>query len=196
MIQGQLNNGKLADIVEKPNELVVTCPNEAHTGGCEAHPDCHIVLTDTEKIPYLSFHCFGCGISGNFVYFVALCFNTSIEKAEKWLIANYGKQTGLRTKLNTDIIVPTSMSPLKKVFLDEQSLNQYQSWCPYLAKRKIARDVCTKFKIKYDPILRQIVFPIYDEHSNLVMLAKRSIDTKFFSWIRMLLSRCTVLIMY
>ena len=67
-----------------------------------------------------------------------------------------------------------------KKHLDESILDQYQTWNPYLAKRKLSREICELFKVRYDPKYRQVIFPAYDMKGNLVMLAKRSIDTKSF----------------
>ena len=67
-----------------------------------------------------------------------------------------------------------------KKHLDESILDQYQTWNPYLAKRKLSREICELFKVRYDPKYRQVIFPAYDIKGNLVMLTKRSIDTKSF----------------
>ena len=67
-----------------------------------------------------------------------------------------------------------------KKHLDESILDQYQTWNPYLAKRKLSREICELFKVRYDPKYRQVIFPAYDMNGNLVMLAKRSIDVKSF----------------
>ena len=49
-----------------------------------------------------------------------------------------------------------------------------------MEKRKLTPEVIQKYKIRYDPISQCIVFPVWDEHNNLVMLTKRSVNTKQF----------------
>lgn len=175
-----LTNGKLRDVKVTASEIIVTCPNDDHDNGHEKNPDCHINLDDNNKhVPYGGFHCFACGAAGAFVRFVALCFSSSTDYASNWLIKNYGVASGEFFDLGDDIKIPV---PHKTVItrLDKSSLDTYQSWCPYLAKRKLDRDICEKFHVKYDTFHRQVVFPIYDINDNLVMLARRNIDNKFF----------------
>ena len=64
--------------------------------------------------------------------------------------------------------------------MDDKFLDKLQPWHPYLAERKLDRQICEKFHVKYDPETRQIVFPIYDTKGNLLMVPRRNIDTKFF----------------
>ena len=173
-----LTNGKLRDIKEDTENIVVSCP--AHGNGLEAHPACNIYVGSDSEIPYGYFNCFVCGTKGTFLKFVALCFDSSEDFARAWLLKNFNSE-----------IIPTAMylgepivlnRPKKKrtIILDEQVLDTYQSWHPYLGERKLSREVCEKFKVRYDPYFRQIIFPAYDIFGNLVMLPKRSIDTKSF----------------
>lgn len=169
------HNGKLKDIRVGATDITVTCPNDNHDGGLEHNPDCHINI-EVESVPYGYFHCFACGEKGGFVKFVALYFSSSEEYAKNWLITNFGVLSQDAILIDDEIVLPNS----KKNYLDEAILDQYQKWCPYLGKRKLNRDICEKFKVRYDPYYRQVIFPIYDTHGHLKMLAKRSIDTKFF----------------
>ena len=88
------------------------------------------------------------------------------------------KQLRHKIDLGPDIDLNKKRKQIKK--LDEAVLEQYLTWTPYLAQRKLSRQVCEQFKIRYDPVYRQVIFPTYDLHGNLVMLPKRSIDTKTF----------------
>lgn len=172
-----LNGTKLKDVHEKGSELVVTCPNKDHSNGQEKIPDCHISLQDKSELPYGTFNCFACGASGSFVKFVALCFDSSIEYAKKWLITYYGKEN---TELTLDL-EPIELPKDKKVeFLDEKLLDSFQSYHPYMDKRKLSKKVCEKFKIKYDPKSECLVFPVWDEQGRLIMLTRRSVKNKQF----------------
>lgn len=169
-----LTNGKLKDIKPGSSDIVVTCPK--HSGGHESNPDCNIYIGDNDKIGYGFAHCFACDFKGTFVRFVQECFDLSEDFAKRWLIENFGE-------LKSEAFIiddPIDLNAASRSYLDESLLDGYQDWCEYLNKRKLSRDICNKFKVKYDPVYRQIIFPVYDIYGNLKMLAKRSIDTKVF----------------
>ena len=175
-----LTNGKLKDIKVKEDDITITCP--IHSGGHEADPDCHINITKNPKLPVGYFHCFACGATGNFVKFVAECLDSTEAAAKLWILNNFNYHIAYaKMDLGDDIVIgkkKSAGSAVKK--LDKSVLNQYQSWCPYLGKRKLTREICEKFQVKYDPYHRQIVFPCFDEFGNLIMLPTRSIDSKVF----------------
>lgn len=177
-IRNLLTNGKLKDIKIKEHDIQLTCPNDSHDGGAEKNPDCHINLNDDDSdVPFGYFNCFACEAKGPFWHFVALCFSSTDEYAKQWLIKNYGVLAFEKVEL-ADFININKVSRPK--YLDKHILDSYQDWCPYLQQRKLSREVCKQFNVKYDPKYRQVIFPIYDENDNLLMLAKRNIDTKFF----------------
>lgn len=172
-----LNGSKLKDIRDKGHELVITCPNDNHAGGCEDNPDCHVNLKeDDPDLPYGTFNCFACGASGSFVKLVALCFSCSEEDAKYWLISHYGEE--LKTRIQLKKIVLKKQHTVNK--LDPKILDNYQSWTPYLQERNLSRNVCEFFKVRYDSIHRQVIFPCFDTNNNLIMLPKRNIDNKIF----------------
>lgn len=176
-IRDILNNGKLRDIIIKKDELVVTCPNDEHDLGQESNPDCHINLKDDGDIPYLCTNCFACGSSGNFIKFVAQCFSSTYSYAKDWLIKNYGIMAYAKASIGEKINLNKNK---KKVYSDASALEKLQDWHPYLAERHLDRAICEKFKVKYDPVHRQIVFPVFDVKGNLLMAPRRNIDNKFF----------------
>lgn len=173
-----LTNGKLRDIRVTNSDIRVTCPNDAHAGGKEHNPDCHINLDENNpKVPYGFFHCFSCSAAGTFVHFVALCFSSTDEYAKNWLIANYGILTKEKVLLDDNININTKKY---NSFLDESILDLFQTWTPYLAKRHLDAQTCQDFKVRYDPKTRQVIFPVYNLQGQLVMLVHRNIDTKVF----------------
>ena len=89
-IQAIITNGKLRDVKPGLDNIVVTCPNNEHSGGTENTPACNVYIGDDEKIPYGMCRCFVCGYTGDFVDFVSKCFNSSREFAQNWLIQQYG----------------------------------------------------------------------------------------------------------
>lgn len=172
-----LNNGKLNHIEEKADEILVTCPNDEHDGGQEKNPDNHINLNDSNGVPYGIFNCFACPAKGSFVHFIALCFSKPDSYAKKWLIKNYGILAEERISLGEPIKLQKQET---KKYLDDSFLDKLQPWHPYLQQRHLDRTICEKFKVKYDPVEKQIVFPVYDAKGRLLMAPRRSIQTKFF----------------
>lgn len=181
-LQLDLTNGKLRDIKVGTENIVVTCP--CHDGGCESHPACNIYIGHDSKIPYGFFNCFVCGEenngNGTFLKFIAHCFDASEEFALGWLLKTFEHEI-VENKyfLGEDIDLSKRKKKTTKK-LNESVLENYQSWTPYLAQRKLSREICEAFNVKYDPVYRQVIFPAYDIFGRLVMLPKRSIDTKSF----------------
>ena len=172
-----LTNGKLRDIKDGTENIVVTCP--AHGGGRESHPACNIYIGPDSKIEYGFFNCFVCGTKGSFLKFVAECFDSSEAFAQSWLLKNFeGELVAAALSMGDDIVV---RRPKRQVVpLSEEILDNYLNWHPYLGERKLSREICELFKVKYDPKYRQVIFPAYDLWGHLIMTPKRSIDTKSF----------------
>ena len=177
LLKLSLTNGKLKDIENKGDNILVTCPH--HDGGNEKTPACNIYIGNDTKLPYGYFNCFVCGEKGSFLKFVAECFDAPESYAKAWLLKNFGGELVAKNLFMGEPIVLNRNKGIKK-HLDESILDQYQTWNPYLAKRKLSREICELFKVRYDPKYRQVIFPAYDIKGNLVMLTKRSIDTKSF----------------
>lgn len=177
LLKLSLTNGKLKDIENKGDDILVTCPH--HDGGHEKTPACNIYIGNDTKLPYGYFNCFVCGEKGSFLKFVAECFDAPESYAKAWLLKNFGGELIAKNLFMGEPIVLNRNKGVKK-HLDESILDQYQTWNPYLAKRKLSREICELFKVRYDPKYRQVIFPAYDMNGNLVMLAKRSIDVKSF----------------
>lgn len=173
-IKRELGGAKLHTIREKTDYISVTCPS--HNNGQEKRPSCGIYIGDGDA-EYGSFNCFTCGQHGSFVHFVALCFDTTDSTAKKWLIKHFGeKNTELKLELEPIILKKTE----KNTYLDEKILEDFQSYHPYMDKRKLSKKVCETFKIKYDPKSECLVFPVWDERGNLYMLTRRSVKNKTF----------------
>lgn len=177
LLKLSLTNGKLKDIENKGDDILVTCPH--HDGGHEKTPACNIYIGNDTKLPYGYFNCFVCGEKGSFLKFVAECFDAPESYAKAWLLENFGGELIAKNLFMGEPIILNRNKGIKK-HLDESILDQYQTWNPYLAKRKLSREICELFKVRYDPKYRQVIFPAYDMKGNLVMLAKRSIDVKSF----------------
>lgn len=176
-LQMCLVNGKLRDIKVGKDDITVTCPH--HDGGHENKPACNIYIGEDNKLPFGYFRCFVCNEKGDFAKFVSECFDSSLDYAKEWLLKNFPySETSPAMNLGDDIC----LSKPKKRALNKNVLNNpnYQSYCPYLSKRGIPRDICEMFDVKYDSQFKQIIFPCYDTKGNLIMLPTRDVDKKIF----------------
>lgn len=175
-IHDALNGSKLKVREKKGDNILVTCP--FHNDGQEEHPSCGIYIGN-KNAAYGTFNCFTCGKKGSFPYFVAMCFDSSLEYAKSWLIQRYGVKD---TEIAGDF-EELDFSFLEKEapkYLDESVLDGMQSYHPYMDKRKLTRKVCEMFKVKYDPKTECLVFPVWDEAGNLCLLTRRSVVSKMF----------------
>lgn len=175
-----LTNGKLHEIKnwsEGDDNIVVTCPNRHHKGGREHSAAMNIYVGDKSKIPYGFCKCWACDFQCSFVYFVAECFECSEDFAKDWLISRYGRQVEVSVLTEDDIVIKPKRTSAK---LPSTFLDGFQNWHPYLAERKLSREVCELFKIKYDPQTSQIIFPCFDIAGNIIMAPRRHIYYKNF----------------
>lgn len=175
-----LTNGKLREIKSwsiGDDNIVVTCPNRHHKGGHEHSAAMNIYVGDSDKIPYGYCKCWACDFQCSFVYFVAECFECSEEFAKQWLISHFGIFSEAVVRTESEIVIKQNKAPVR---LPRTFLNNLQSWHPYLAERKLSREVCELFQVKYDPATSQIVFPCFDVAGNIIMAPRRSIVYKNF----------------
>lgn len=175
-----LTNGKLHEVKswsEGDDNIVVTCPNRHHKGGREHSAAMNIYVGSSSKIPYGFCKCWACDFQCNFVRFVAECFECSEDFAKNWLKDKFGKRVANNIILCDDIVIKQNKMPVR---LPAAYLDNFQDWHPYLAERKLSREVCELFKVKYDPKTSQIIFPCFDTAGNIIMAPKRSIFYKNF----------------
>ena len=175
-IQSILKNGKLKTIRILNNNIRVTCPH--HNKGLEQIAASDIYIgEDTDIVEYGFFKCFVCNEQGPFYHFVAECFDEDDEFAKEWLIDNYAD--GL-IEYELDLPEIDINESTSNILLDENILKTFEDYHPYMTKRKLSKDVISKFEIKYDPKTKCIVFPVRDQFGRLVMLTRRSVENKNF----------------
>jgi len=178
-IKNQLHNGKLNSIELKGNNVAVTCVNPDHKGGHESKPSAQIYIGPTiDKLQYGTYHCFTCDTVCSFVHFVAMAFEESDSWAARWLIDNYENEVSENDGIDLEPIVIGNK--VKKVYLDESILNNFESFHPYMTQRKISKHIAEVFEVKYDPKTQCLVFPVRDETGKLWMLTRRSVNEKKF----------------
>ena len=173
-IQRECKNGKLQQYKLSGSGIAVTCPH--HSGGMERHPSMYLNIS-SDGVPYLYAHCFTCGQHYGFIKFVAECFDKSKQWAEDWLIENFADG------YVENIIELEDINLNKKqdnTYMDEAILDKFESYHPYMDKRRLSRDVCEKYEVKYDPETRCLVFPVRDSKGKLKFLTRRSVEGRMF----------------
>lgn len=179
----ELSNGKLSNIQYKGDEVSITCP--FHKEGKENKPSCFIYVGEDGKIPWGTFHCFTCGEKGSLVKFISGVLDCTESYAQKWLKDNFTENVEEENFIDIDspIVLNNSInsSVKNKSYLNEDILNKFQSWHPYIAQRHISKEIAERFQVKYDPVTQTLVFPVRDVKNNLIFLTRRSIkDKKFY----------------
>lgn len=176
-VKSQLVNGKLRVIQNKPENCVVSCPNHNHKHGLENNASCFVYCGNSPDIEYGTVHCFTCDFKGPLWHFIGECFDRGDDYGKKWLIENFGEEIGDTLPDLPEIVL--NNTPEEK-FLDDSVLHSFESYHPYIESRRINKDTCERFEVKYDPETSCVVFPVRDECGRLRFLTRRSVlDKKF-----------------
>lgn len=163
---------QIGDIRNK--DLSIACPQ--HKGGQEGHPSCQVFVERNDpRIEYGTAHCFVCGYRASLLKLVSDCLQVDISQAKKWLKSFFGSSSKEALYLP-----PLEDSEDKPKTLDPQILETFWDRHPYMYQRGLSDEVLDRFQIKYDPVSSCVVFPVWDEKSNLVMLTRRSVKNKHF----------------
>lgn len=171
--------GKLKSVSNEKNDNIrVTCP--VHKNGQENKPSCDIYIGDYPDITWGTVHCFACGFKGQLYDFVAECCDKPDYWGKKWLKDNFTEYVLDGSDVIIDEPINLNVPTTKKEYIDEKVLEGYQNWHPYLQKRKLTKEVCERFGVKYDPKTECVVFPVRDYKGNLSFLTRRSVNSKVF----------------
>ena len=164
-----------SDIQIKNDYIRVTCPY--HKDGNEHRASCSIYSNYDGDIEPGYLHCFTCGASGPLYKTVAHVLELSDEDAKDWLIERFGN-TLIEKEIPFDS--PITFEKQKQEYLNEECLDKYGYYHPYMFQRHLTEEVINKFKIGYDKEKDCIVFPVWDEKGNLVTITRRSVIGKRF----------------
>ena len=179
LAKGEINNGKLNDIMHKGNEIAVTCP--FHSNGMERKPSCFIYVGDDEQLPWGTLHYFACGENGSLIKFLSRVFDSNEYYVKGWLKRNFTER--IDNIEHIDIGGAISFGKARSndtTHVDESILDTFQKWHPYIERRHINRDIAERFDIRYDPSTESIVFPVRDRNGTLRFLTRRSVEGKVF----------------
>ena len=155
------------------NNLQFTCP--FHANGQERKPSCGMNI-ETGK-----FNCFTCGEKGSVEQFVSKCFNIADngEYGAKWLLQLFSDSTYETRK---GLYLPQRKHYEPKEYVSEKELDKYRWYHEYMWKRRLTPEIVELFDIGYDKNTNCITFPVNDLSGKCVFVARRSVNTKFFSY--------------
>lgn len=163
----------LKQMIVRGSNIGITCP--FHSEGNEYHPSCYIV-DDFSRDDNGVYHCFACGSSGTLLDLIAFCFQEDVIFATEWLEERFADSFVMN-----DVYLPEiTLKKDKLSYLDENILEQYRYFHPYMFERHLTEEIIRKFQIGCTSDGRYITFPCWDEHNNLVGIYMRSTINKEF----------------
>nr|DAO38313.1 MAG TPA: DNA directed DNA polymerase [Caudoviricetes sp.] len=180
--------------VVRPNgeNLQSNCP--FHKNGQERKPSFG-VNGEIDKC-----HCFSCGWAGTIEEMISELYGYQDEGkfGKRWLIKRFntveietrpnimegfnGRNTGNNRNTFNDSSNRVSGIQSDRHFITEEELDKYRYIHPYMYERKMDDRVIEIFDVGYDKETECITFPIRDKNGNCLFIARRSVNTKFFSY--------------
>lgn len=144
-------------------------------------------------------HCFSCGWSGTIEEMISELYGYQDEGkfGKRWLIKRFNTveietrpniMEGFNGRNNNDIhrfkqhIQGNKSTEQYSGEITEEELDKYRYIHPYMYERKMDDRVIEIFDVGYDKETECITFPIRDKNGNCLFIARRSVNTKFFSY--------------
>lgn len=150
----------------------------------EKNPSCGMKVTTG------LWKCFGCGLSGNLVSFVAEIEQITLEDAEKKIVDKWiEKRPDVGTIVTTveNILKVEEHKIEREVIYPKWILSKYTKDWSYMTSRGITEQTCEHFNVVYDPNLRYQGFPCYNKQGQLVGVTGRNTfgeEPRYFPLIR------------
>lgn len=177
--------------------IQTNCP--FHKGGQERKPSFG-VNGEIDKC-----HCFSCGWAGTIEEMISELYGYQDEGkfGKRWLIKRFNTveietrpnimegfndRNNITIRNNNDIhrfkqhIQGNKSTEQYSGKITEEELDKYRYIHPYMYERKMDDRVIEIFDVGYDKETECITFPIRDKNGNCLFIARRSVNTKFFSY--------------
>lgn len=170
----------IRDVKQSGNNIQFTCP--WHNNGQERRASCGVSIEDIDGHPAGTVHCFTCGHISTLDEMISECFGYNDEGAygRKWLIRNFITfDTGEERTFDLDF---EKDSGKKQPVTYPEDLSQFRYYHPYMYKRKLTDEIINMFDIGYDKERQCITFPVYNLDKQLVFVARRSVNIKYFNY--------------
>lgn len=168
------NNISLFDTIKPMSKYIsVTCPY--HKSGHEKKPSAGF-RKDTGY-----FSCFTCQEKHPLDEVIGYCFGKDNKFGIEWLQEHFSfdEYEENNRKIKT---LFTKKEKQTVTYITEEELKTYRMFHPYMFERKLTKDVVRKYDIGFDKITKCLTFPNKDEKGNVLFIAKRSVNSKFFNY--------------
>lgn len=144
-------------------------------------------------------HCFACGWSGTIEEMVSELFGYVDDGkfGKRWLIKKFNsieietrpnimegfnERNNRLNDRNINRLDNLNNNPVDNTYISDEELDKYRYIHPYMYERKMDDRVIEIFDVGYDKETECITFPIRDKNGNCLFIARRSVNTKFFSY--------------
>lgn len=144
-------------------------------------------------------HCFACGWSGTIEEMISELYGYQDEGkfGKRWLIKRFNTveietrpniMEGFNARnnrlndRNINRLGNINNNIANNTCISDEELDKYRYIHPYMYKRKMDDRVIEIFDVGYDKETECITFPIRDKNGNCLFIARRSVNTKFFSY--------------
>lgn len=157
-----------------PSDIMVTCPY--HKNGQEKRPSAGIRRSDG------LFHCLACGETHPLPEMIANCFGYSDPTVGwSWLQKHFISVSVNERKL-LDLDLSRNIPQKRPEYVPESELDGYRYLHPYMYQRGLKPQIIELFDIGFDKGSNCITFPVRDEKGNVLLVARRSVVTKWFNY--------------
>ena len=148
--------------------LSIQCPY--HKMGQERHSSAQFRKSDG------LFYCFGCKEVHSLPDVISYCLNLN---GRAWLLDNFdGSSIEEReVKFNLPVKEKTTVN-----YINKEVLKAFRYTHPYMFERKLNLETIRKFDIGYDSEHNCITFPNKDLFGNILFIATRNVDNKYFHY--------------
>lgn len=163
---------------DTPDNIQVCCPY--HKDGQERRPSAGVKKSDG------IFHCFTCGETHTLQEMISHCFGRHDDITGafgwEWLLKNFlTVSVEERKSLDLDFL-RDAKEKNSTLYIDDDVLDDYREYHPYMWKRKMTPEVVEIFDVGYDRATKSITFPVRDVQGRCLFVARRSVVTKFFNY--------------
>ena len=157
-----------------PSDIMVQCPY--HKGGQERKPSAGIRRSDG------LFHCFTCGEVHPLPELIANCFGYG-ESTVGWSwLQKHFISVSVEERKPLELDLDRNIPQKRAEYVSESELDGYRYLHPYMTKRGLKPRIIELFDIGYDKGSNCITFPVRDEKGNVLLIARRSVATKWFNY--------------
>lgn len=144
-------------------------------------------------------HCFACGWSGTIEEMISELYGYQDEGkfGKRWLIKRFNTveietrpnimeefnaRNNRLNDRNINRLDNLNNNHDNNTYISDEELDKYRYIHPYMYERKMDDRVIEIFDVGYDKETECITFPIRDKNGNCLFIARRSVNTKFFSY--------------